>query len=171
MASAAVDRSDPNTGTGWTNQVLIYNKPQSPVNSASDIFSIAANSGKLQGNNTYPSADCPSGGNCFNGTPTTSAYKEILFFQSRATATTLNHSLQGGGGLTLKGTIYLTHTAASTASDGTYQILTLQGNSGGTTKVQGEIITDMLSLGGTANITMNLSSAAVFPVRQVALVQ
>lgn len=171
MASAAVDTSDPTTGTNWTSQVLIYNKPLSPVNSSKDIFSISANSGKLPGNSTYPSADCPSGGNCFNGSPTTSAYKGILFFQSRTTAATLNHQLQGGGGLTLKGTIYLTHTAASTASDGKYQSLSLQGNAGGTTTVQGEIIVDELSLGGTSGITMNLSSAAVFPVRQVALVQ
>jgi Flp pilus assembly protein TadG len=171
MASAAVDISDPKTGTNWTNQVLIYNKPQSPVNSGNDVFSISANSGKLPGNNTYPSADCPSGGNCFSGTPTTSAYKGILFFQSRATATTLNHQLQGGGGLTLKGTIYLTHTKASIATDGKYQFLSLQGNSGGTTKVAGEIIVDELSLGGSSGITMNLSSTATFLVRQVALVQ
>lgn len=171
MASAAGDMSDPKTGTTWTNQVLIFNNPQSPVSSSDDIFSISANSGKLPGNNTYPSADCPSGGNCFNGTPVTSAYKGILFFQSRATATTLNHQLQGGGGLTVSGTIYLTHTAASIAGDGKYQFLSLQGNSGGTTKVQGEIIVDELSLGGSANITMNLMSAATFAVRQVALVQ
>ena len=171
MASAVVDMNDPRTGTTWTNNVVIYNNPQSPANSSRDIFSIDANSGKLPGNNTYPSADCPSGGNCFNGSPTTSGYKGILFFQSRATATTLNHQLQGGGGLTLRGTIYLTHTAASIAGDGKYQLLSLQGNSGGTTKVEGEIIVDMLSLGGTSSITMNLSSAAIFPVRQVALVQ
>jgi hypothetical protein len=125
----------------------------------------------LPGNNTYPSADCATGGNCFNGSPTASDYKGILFFQSRTTAATLTHQLQGGGGLTLRGTIYLTHTAAGIASDGKYQQLSLQGNAGGTTKVEGEIIVDMLSLGGTSGITMNLSSAAVFPVRQVALVQ
>lgn len=171
MASAAVDISDPRTGTSWTNNVLIYNNPQSPVNSSRDIFSISANSGKLPGNNTYPSADCVTGGNCFNSSPTTSGYKGILFFQSRATVATLNHQLQGGGGLTLRGTIYLTHTVNSIASDGNYQLLSLQGNSGGTTKVEGEIIVDMLSLGGTSGITMNLSAAATFPVRQVALVQ
>jgi len=171
MASAAVDMSDPRTGTSWTNQVLIYNNPQVPVSSTNDMLSISANSGKLPGNNTYPSADCPSGGNCFNGSPTTSAYKGILFFQNRATATTINHSLQGGGGLTILGTIYLTHTKARIAVDGKYQFLSLQGNAGGTTKVAGEIIVDELSLGGSSGITMNLSSAATFLVRQVALVQ
>ena len=171
MASAAVDMSDPRTGTTWTNQVLIYNNPQAPVSSANDIFSISANSGKLPGNNTYPSADCPSGGNCFNGTPATSAYKGILFFQNRTTATTLNHSLQGGGGLTILGTIYLTHTKASIAVDGKFQSLSLQGNAGGATKVAGEIIVDELSLGGSSNVTMNLISALTFQVRQVALVR
>jgi hypothetical protein len=47
----------------------------------------------------------------------------------------------------------------------------LQGNSGGATKVQGEIITDVLSLGGTSGITMSLISTPTFAVRQVALVQ
>jgi Flp pilus assembly protein TadG len=170
MASAAIDKTDPTGLTTWTNQVLIYNNPQAAV-TTNDIFSISANSGKLPGNNTYPTADCPSGGNCFNGSPTSSAYKGILFFQSRSTATTLAHSLQGGGGLTIKGTIYLTHTAASTASDGKFQSLNLQGNAGGTTKVQGEIITDELSLGGNSTITMNLIGTSTFLVRQVALVQ
>jgi Flp pilus assembly protein TadG len=171
MASAGGDMSDPVTATGWTNQVLIYNSPQSPVSSANDIFEITANSGKLPGNNTYPSVDCPSGGNCFRGSPVGSPYKGILLFQDRTTATSLNHSLSGGSGLTIEGTVYLTHTAASIVSDGTFQSFSLQGGAGGTTKVQGEIITDTLSLGGTSDITMNLSSAAVFPVRQVALVQ
>jgi hypothetical protein len=170
MASAAADMSDPSTGTGWTNRVLIYNKPQAPV-TTNDMFSIAASSGKLPGNNTYPSADCPSGGNCFKGSPPSGTYEGILFFQSRATATTLQHSLSGGGGLTIEGTLYLTHTAAAIASDGTYQSFTLQGNSGGTTKVQGEIIADVLSLGGNSGVTMNLISTATFLVRQVALVQ
>jgi hypothetical protein len=170
MASAAVDQTDPSTGTGWTNQVLIYNKPQSPVTS-NDMFSISSNSGKLSGNQTYPSTDCPNGGNCFKGSPSAGAYKGILFFQSRGTATTLNHSMSGGSGLTVEGTVYLTHTAASIAIDGTYQSFSLQGGSGGTTKVQGEIITDAISLGGTSGITMNLISTATFLVRQVALVQ
>jgi hypothetical protein len=171
MASALADMTDPVTGTSWTKEVLIYNNAHSPVSASNDIFEISANSGKLPGNNTYPSADCPSGGNCFRGSPLTSAYKGILFFQNRLTATSLNHSLDGGSGLTVEGTIYLTHTAASIASDGTYQSFSLQGGAGGTTKLQGEIITDALSLGGSSNITMNLISAAVFPVRQVALVQ
>jgi hypothetical protein len=168
MAQGA-DASDPTGVTTWpigttTAQMLVYN-------SGTGIFSISGNSGAF-GSSNFPTADCPNGGNCLVGSPSGpgSTYSGILFFQNRATATTLNHSLQGGGGLTIQGTVYLTHTAASIQSDGKYQSLSLQGNSGGTTKVQGEIITDVLSLGGTADITMNLISTKTFQVRQVALV-
>jgi Flp pilus assembly protein TadG len=183
--------SDPQTGTGWTQGMLLYNSPATPVDTHNDFFEIKANAGKI-GSNTYPDASqCGTdsagnalGGNCMvgagGGALTTalcsssaslsSAYYGILFFQNHATATSLTHSLQGGGGLSLKGTIYLTHTKLNIASDGTYQSLTLQGTSGSSTKVQGEIIVDKLSLGGTSGITMNLSGLACYHVRQVALV-
>jgi Tfp pilus assembly protein PilV len=169
MAQGA-DDSDPLTGTGWSRQMLIYNSPSTPVVANKDYFQIQSNSGQIN-NITFPDGNCPSGGNCLRGSPTTSVYKGILFFQSRTTATTLNHSMSGGSGLTIEGTIYLTHTAASIQNDGKYQSFSLQGGSGGTTKVQGEIITDVLSLGGTSDITMNLISTATFDVRQVALVR
>lgn len=170
--------------TTWTQGMLVYNSPTTPVNQNNDVISIAANAGQIS-NVKYPTTDCPAGGNCLVGanggaltsdlcssdTALNSSYYGVLFFQNRSTATTLNHSLQGGGGLSIKGTIYLTHTAVSTASDGTYQSLNLQGTSGSTTKVQGEIITDVLSLGGTSQIVMNLSGLACYHVRQVALVQ
>jgi hypothetical protein len=167
-----LDDSDPATGTGWTGHMLIYNSPSTPVSTTQDIFEIASNSGKIN-NVTYPDAahNCATGGNCLVGSPTNSTYEGILFFQNRATATTLTHSFSGGGGLTLIGTVYLTHTAASIKIDGKYQSVNLQGNSGGTTKVQGEIITDVLSLGGNSTITMNLIATPTFQVRQVALVQ
>jgi hypothetical protein len=171
VATAAVDETDPTGITNWTQGILIYNSPSAPVSAAQDIFSIASNSGKLPGNNTYPSAACPSGGNCLIGSPSSSGYVGILFFQNHATATLLHHSLSGGGGLSLTGTIYLSHTAVGIANDGTYQSLSLQGNSGGTTKVQGEIVVDVLSLGGTSGVTMNLISTPIFSVRQVALVK
>jgi hypothetical protein len=171
-AQGPTDANDPLTGTGWSGQMLIYNSPSPPVDTSNDIFSISSNSGKWNGNPAFPNPDtCPSGGNCLVGSPSASVYKSILFFQNRTTATTLNHQLQGGGGLTLLGTVYLTHTAASIASDGKFQSLSLQGNSGGVTKVQGEIIVDELSLGGSSTVTMNLLSTATFSVRQVALVQ
>jgi len=165
------DSSDPTGITTWTRGMLVYNSPSSPVNTSNDIITITSNAGQLQGGYKNPTADCPNGGNCLVGSPSDSAYKSILFFQNRATATTLNHQLQGGGGLTIRGTIYLTHTAATTATDGKFQSLSLQGNSGGVTKVEGEIIVDALSLGGNSTVTMNLLSAATFFVRQVALVR
>lgn len=183
------DDSDPTPSTDpahttWTQGMLIYNNAPTPVNASNDIVSISANSGQLPGGNTFPTTDCPNGGNCLvganGGTVSSgsacaaspgSSYYGTLFFQNRATATSLTHSLQGGGGLSLKGTIYLTHTAASIASDGKYQSLSLQGTPGSTTKVQGEIIVDALSLGGNANITMNLNGLPCFTVKQVALVR
>jgi hypothetical protein len=171
MAQGA-DNSDPLTGTGWAGQMLIYNSPSGTVSTSQDIFEITSNSGQIN-NVKFPDAanNCANGGNCLVGSPLAGTYKGILFFQNRATATSLTHSFSGGGGLSLTGTIYLTHTAASTRIDGKYQSVNFQGNSGGTTKVAGEVITDVLSLGGTSGITMNLISSATFPVRQVALVQ
>jgi len=170
MATAAADESDPTTGTGWTSGMLIYNSPSTPVSSG-DILNVKSNSGKMPGNNTYPTTDCPNGGNCLVGSPSTSSYKGILFFQNRATATSLSHSLSGGSGLSVTGTIYATHTAASINSDHTYQSMSLQGNSGSVTTVKGEVIVDVLSLGGSATLTMSLIGTPTFQVRQVALVQ
>lgn len=188
----APNNVDNNTGTGWTNGMLVYNNPQTPVQANKDYIEITANSGKIN-NQTFPDATAcgtdssgnPLGGNCLVGANggTLSAgvcdtsgaaaamYYGILFFQSHTTATSLTHSLQGGGGLSIKGTIYLTHLIPNINTDGTYQSLSLQGTSGSTTKVQGEIIVDTLSLGGTSGITMNLSSLSCYTVRQIALVQ
>jgi Flp pilus assembly protein TadG len=160
------------TSTGWTGRMLVYNSPSTPVNATHDIFEITSNSGQIN-NISYPDAahNCATGGNCLVGAPMDGTYEGILFFQNRTTASNLTHSFSGGGGLSLTGTIYLTHTAASIRSDGKYQSVNLQGNSGGTTKVEGEIITDVLSLGGTSGVTMNLIATPTFEVRQVALVQ
>lgn len=160
MATQAPDNADPTGITNWTLGMLIYNN-------GTGVLSIASNSGKDASTNF----NCPNGGNCLVGSPQNSSYDGILFFQNRATATSLSHSFSGGGGLSLTGTIYLTHTVAGINNDGTYQSLTLSGNSGGATKVQGEIIVDALSLGGTSGITMNLIGTPTFTVRQVALVQ
>jgi hypothetical protein len=51
-----------------------------------------------------------------------------------------------------------------------YQALSVQGNSGGTTTVSGEIITNTLSLGGGGTIQMNLDATTRI-VRQIALIQ
>jgi len=170
--ATGVDNTDPSTGTGWKSQMLVYNSPSIPVDKNKDILNVSANSGQIN-NLAFPDApnQCPNGGNCLVGSPTGSSYKGILVFQNRATATTLSHALQGGSGWNVKGTVYLTHTAASIKADSTYQSLSLQGGACSSTVLQGEIIVDKLSVGGNGCITMNLTSAAVFPVRQVALVQ
>lgn len=183
--------TDPTGITTWTSGMLIYNSPSTPVSTSNDILSITANSGQIQ-NITYPDAtQCGTdqvtgavlGGNCLvgagGGALTTglcassallnSVYYGTLFFQDRTVVKTLNHSVYGGGGLTLKGTIYAAHT--STALDGTYQSVTLQGNGGSTTTLQGQIIVDALTLGGTSSIAMDLSGLACYKIRQVALVQ
>jgi hypothetical protein len=187
MATAAGYNSDPNTGTGWTSGMLVYNDPGvdgTTVKPSKDVISIAANSGQIN-NQSFPDAtNCPNGGNCLvgaNGGAPTSAectagtasasYYGVLFFQSHATATSLSHSISGGAGLSIKGTIYLTHKRLGIVADATYQSLSLGGTSGSTTTVQGEIIVDALSLGGSSDITMNLTSLACYTLRQVALVQ
>jgi hypothetical protein len=77
--------------------------------------------------------------------------------------------------MTLTGTVYATDTvrqmgSTSSVTCGQYQTLQLQGNSGNTTNLTGEIIVSSLQLGGTGGITMNLNSNAVTVVRQIALV-
>ena len=58
------------------------------------------------------------------------------------------HSLQGGGSISLTGTIYITNTVATMKADAThYQTLQLQGNPGSATSIIGEIITDNLQWG------------------------
>ena len=108
------------------------------------------------------------------GSPSTSTYKGMLFFVDRS-AVSQSHTLDGGGGLTLVGTVYMTDSVAqmgssSSATCGQYQSLTMQGNPGSSTHIMGEIITSTLTLGGTPGITMNLNPAALVTVRQIALV-
>lgn len=100
------------------------------------------------------------------GSPNNSSYKGILFFADRAAASQ-THSLNGGGGLTLTGTIYTT----SSNNNATYQTLRFGGNSGSNTQVTGEIITSALDLQGTPNLRMYLSSVPAYLVSKVALIQ
>lgn len=130
-------------------------------NLANDFFEITSNSGKITGVNY---------GNILVGAPGGSVYKGILFFEKRDAAAH-SHNLQGGGGLSVTGTIYLTNTVPTmTATPAHYQSLTLQGTPGSSTTIIGEIIVDTLSLGGNAGIMMNLNPAATLHIPQVALV-
>lgn len=111
-----------------------------------------------------------SGANLVGSDPN-GTYKGILFFQSR-NAPALEHRLGGGGGLVLKGTIYLTHErSVMESSPSTYQNVLLQGTPGQQTLIIGQIIVGTLQLGGNATITMQLDPAARYIVRRVALVK
>jgi hypothetical protein len=143
--------ADTATKTNWTGNILIYN-------SGSGTFNLGAN-GNIN----------------LVGSPGNSSYKGILLFQDRKSpAHTGNknaHSLGGGGGLTLKGTIYMTNTLATMNGDAThYQELDLQGTPKSSTLIQGEVIVDALSMGGNAGITMNLNSDSTLFVSQIAMV-
>lgn len=105
------------------------------------------------------------------GSDMNTVYKGILFFEDR-NAVALTHNLGGGGALSLKGTLYITNTLAIMKADAThYQSVHLQGNSGSSTIIDGEIITGALSLGGTPDIRMNLNAGSTLHIRQVALVK
>jgi hypothetical protein len=118
-----------------------------------------------------------NGGITLVGSDPGGTYKSILFFADRAMAAA-SHTLGGGGSMSLTGTVYLTNTAATMLADATqpsthFQALSLQGGSGSSTLISGEIIVDELSLGGgggATNITMNLNPLSVVKLRQVALV-
>lgn len=138
------------SSTGWSGNVLVYNSGTGSIN--------------LGANGTINLV----------GSPSTSSYLGILFFEDRnapANIGKLAHRLGGGGGLNLLGTIYLNNPLSMTlANSAHYQELDLQGTPGSSTYIQGEIIVGALSLGGNAGILMNLNPNATLNVRQVALV-
>jgi hypothetical protein len=147
---------------GFTEQkgMLVYNTG----NGGSDIFNFNANAGS-KGPVILKGAD---------GSDTSHAYQGILFFEDRNITTAHTghgsskaHTIQGGGTISLQGTVYIRN--FNQASN--YQSLSLQGNPGSSTTIQGEIIVDALSLGGNAGITMNLDAGKHLTVRQVALVK
>ncbi len=151
-AGCAVANLD--TGCG----MVIYNDSVAP----GDTFEVVANAGQFGGINY---------GNKLLGGSDNGPYKGILFFQNR-TSPYLKHELQGGGGLELRGTIYLTSTEPTMRTNpARYQFFELQGTPGSTTRIIGMIIVDRLSLGGTADILMTLDPTAKLKTRQVALVR
>jgi hypothetical protein len=150
--------------------MVVYN---AGTNAANDIFEITANSGKYKGvsySYTFPDGtECT--GNCLLGSTDGGMYKGILFFQARDRYPR-QHSLQGGGGLVLRGTIYLTATEETMlANPANYQWLSLQGTPGSTTRIIGMIIVDRLELSGNSTIRMTLDPNNRLHIRQVALVR
>lgn len=108
------------------------------------------------------------------GSPSSGAYKGILFFIDH-NADSRFERLGGGGSMTLYGTIYTTNSKSkmgltSLAPCSLNQQLYINGSSGNTTTITGEIITSTLHIGGTGNITMTLSPLPSITVRQIALV-
>jgi Flp pilus assembly protein TadG len=145
------------TGTGWGLATNI------PANSGILVYMTGSGTPASTGTISISSNSNVS----LVGSPNSSNYKGILFFVDR-NAAAATHSLDGGGGLTLMGTIYTT-SAYNTAS--IYQTLHFQGNAGSQTLITGEIITSTLDLRGTPGIVMNLNALPSYRVRQVALIQ
>jgi Flp pilus assembly protein TadG len=128
-----------------------------------DIFSFSANAGSA-----YPIA--------LRGAPVGSSWDGILFMEDPTASGGSHagigaqkaHTIQGGGNITLTGTMYFSGRTGETSTS--YQALSVQGGAGSTTTLTGEIITQALSLGGNGTINMNLDTTTR-TVRQVALVQ
>lgn len=153
MATEFTDTGAGTTGTGWTGNMLVYmTGAGSPA--ATGTINIGAN-----------------GSVSLTGSPSGSSYKGILFFVDH-NAAAQTYTLDGGGGLSLIGTVYATNSLSTMlTTPSQYQTVHFQGNAGSSTYIAGEIIVSALTLSGTPGITMNLNSAASYIVRQVALVQ
>lgn len=148
--------SDPNTGQG----MVVFNTGTGNA----DVFNFGSNAG----------ANAP--GITLQGAPDDSIYKGILFFQDPTAAggthtgvgSNKGHSIQGGGAISLTGTMYFNRRVMDGSN---YQNLSIQGNAGSTTTIIGQIIASTLALGGTSDIHMRLSPLSLLTVRQVALIK
>lgn len=101
----------------------------------------------------------------------------MLFFLDRS-VTNANPTWGGGGTFLLAGDMYFHSCNASGTGEncgaaGTYYTdnFTLQGNSGSTTYVLGDIITDNLQLGGTSGIVMDLNPSKAFDLLKASLLR
>jgi len=157
--ATGITTPDPNFPEIGTSGMVVFN---TGTNKA-DIFNFDANAG----------ASSPI---TLVGAPDSSRWQGVLFYEDPyatggahiGTGPSPGHTIQGGGTINLTGTIYM---STRTGVDSThFQNLTLQGASGSTTNLIGEIIVNTLSMGGNPNINMTLSST-LRTVRQVALVQ
>jgi hypothetical protein len=153
MATGFTDSGAGTTGTGWTGNMLVYNTGPAANPTNAGPINLGAN-----------------GSISLVGSPSSSSYQGILFFQDRNSAAQ-SHSLGGGGSMSLVGTIYLTNTLATMQADAThYQSLSLSGHGGNSTLIQGEIIVGTLSMGGSSSITMDLNPNNVPNVRQITMI-
>lgn len=162
--------------TGFGCGMMVYNDP----GNANDDITFASNAGKLQGV-SYSQVLTAAGttvictGNCFQGPPEIAPYYGVVFMNDRSTLWEMEHNFQGGGGLTIAGTMYFTNSFLPNKSDlagsDAYQTLELRGTPGSTTRVIGQIIVDSLILGGNAAINMTLNPNTALPIRKLALVR
>jgi hypothetical protein len=88
----------------------------------------------------------------------------FLMFQDRATPSA-NQSWGGGGSMLLAGTMYFHN---NTDFSDTF---TLNGNSGSSTYVLGDIVADNVSLKGDSQVTMDLNTSVVFNVLKASIFQ
>ena len=118
------------------------------------------------------------------GATTYASDRGILFFQDRGNSGSGKTSVQanwgGGGQFLLAGTMYFhqcvigqadTGTGCDTTTPAFNDVFTLGGNSGSTTYVLGEIITDQLAFNGGSSVAMHLSPTAKYNILKVALLQ
>jgi hypothetical protein len=105
-------------------------------------------------------------------------FRGTLFFGARNLASSANWG--GGGSFLLAGNMYFhqckangTGTAPCSApgAGGFGTTMSLQGGSGSSSYVLGEIVTDVLTLGGNSTIHMNLNPAAQYNIVLVQLLQ
>lgn len=167
-----ISTNDTNTGfnadTGST--LLMLSSTACTVTTPS--YSGFSNGGMLVFNGGGGSFKAGSNGNVslVGSDSTSTAFEGILFWQDRTLTSAVTHTFGGGGNMTLTGTIYANMSVANV----TYQVydqVNLSGNSGNTTNIIGQVITNALSLGGSGQIHMTLSTAQLQNVRVVALVQ
>lgn len=101
-------------------------------------------------------------------------FRGFIFFQDRANANLRGQPMfQGGGGLLLAGTMYI-HNCPASPTCQPYNTdwnasLDLRGTPGSDTRVLGNIISDQLVLGGTADINMALDPSFKIPSLKVTM--
>jgi Flp pilus assembly protein TadG len=112
-----------------------------------------------------------SGGIDLRGACDTCTYAGVLVYVAHD-APAQTHSFQGGGGLSLRGTIYMTNGLATMLKDPShFQQWSFGGNPSGSTNIYGQVIVDELAMSGKPSVIMHLNPQGFLSVRKVALVR
>ena len=110
--------------------------------------------------------------------PSLGEQRGFLLFQDRSN-TAMNQSWGGGGSFLLAGTMYF-HSCNAPPDTGTgcgapptyySDIFTLQGGSGSSTYMLGDIVADNVILGGNSGITMDLNTTTAFSILKASIFQ